>query len=137
MGWENYSEKRFKQIFRVSKGTFNLLLSKIGHKLQREVVTEDPIPPEFHLAICVNRLGRGDCIYSIAEMVGLGQSTVSTIVNEVDYEIVVCMWDEFLRAHSSELQLVLLLLLICFKLATYIATSKKANSSQRIKYNVT
>ena len=26
---------------------------------------------------------------------------------------------------------------ICFKLATYIAKSKKANSSQQIKYNVT
>ena len=102
MAWEKYSEKRFKQTFRVSRRMFNLLLSMIGHKRQREVVTEDPIPPEFRLAICLYRLGRGDYIYSIAEMVGLGQSTVSTIVTEVTYEIIVCMWDEFLRAYMPK-----------------------------------
>ena len=32
-------------------------------------------------------------------MVRLGQSTVSTIINEVTYEIVACMWDEFVMDH--------------------------------------
>ena len=96
MVWESYSDKRFKQTFRVNRGTFDIILSHIRHRLARETVTEVPISPEFRLAICLYRLARGDYIYSIAEMVGLGQSTVSTIINEVSEAIVTFMWDEFI-----------------------------------------
>ena len=102
MVWESYSDKRFKQTFRVNRSTFNIILSRIRHRLERETVTEEPISPEFRLAICLYRLARGDYIYSIAEMVGLGQSTVSTIINEVSEAIVTFMWDEFVGIHMPK-----------------------------------
>ena len=81
---------------------FNVILSSIRHKLERETVTEDPIPPELRLAICLYRLGRGDYYYSIAEMVGLAQSTVSTIVKEVCEAIITCMWKEHVESHMPK-----------------------------------
>lgn len=54
--WNTYSETRFKKTFRVSKATFNFILSRIEHDLQRDTVAEDPIPPAFRLAVCLYRL---------------------------------------------------------------------------------
>ena len=66
--WNTYSETRFKKTFRASKATFNFILSRIEHDLQRDTVAEDPIPPAFRLAVCLYRLARGDYFYTIAEM---------------------------------------------------------------------
>ena len=81
--WNNYSEARFKKTFRVSRSTFRYILNRIGPFLAIETVTEDPVSPELRLALCLYRLGRGYYFYTIAEMAGLGLSTVCSIVNEV------------------------------------------------------
>ena len=69
---------------------------------RKKIVCEDPISPEFRLAICLYRLGRGDYTYSIAEMVGLGRSTVTTIVNEVIEAIVSCLWTDCVSVHMPK-----------------------------------
>ena len=79
-GWfefiqDTYSDRRFKKTFRVSKATFQYILSHIGYDLEKETVTEIPISAEFRLAICLYRLGRGNYHYTIAEMAGIGLST--------------------------------------------------------------
>ena len=85
--WENvcntYSDVRFKKTFRVSRGTFNFILRRIEPFLIRQTVTEEPIPPALRLAICLYRLSRGYYFYTIAEMSGLGVSTISSICQEV------------------------------------------------------
>ena len=70
----------------------HFILSYITHDLERQAISEEPVSPECRLAICLYRLGRGDYTYTIAEMVGLGQSTVTTITNEVNQAIVNNMW---------------------------------------------
>ena len=80
--WSTYSDERFKKTFRISR-TFQFILQRIRHVLDRDTVTEEPISPEFRLAIALYRLSRGDYYYTISEMTGLGVSTVCTIVNEV------------------------------------------------------
>ncbi|XP_044165792.1 protein ANTAGONIST OF LIKE HETEROCHROMATIN PROTEIN 1-like [Acropora millepora] len=97
--WNNYSEARFKKTFRVTRGTFLYILSRIRHQLERQTVTEDPIFPELRLAICLYRLGRGDYFYTIAEMTGLGVSTVCTVVREVSQAIIDCMWEDSISKH--------------------------------------
>ena len=81
--WNTYTEKRFKETFRVSKATFQFILSHIRHDLERNNVTEDPISPEKRLCVCLYHLARGDYHYTIAEMAGIGVATVSTVVDEV------------------------------------------------------
>ncbi len=92
--WKTYSEARFKKTFRVSRVTFIYLLSKIRHKLERQHIAEVPISPEQRLGICLYRLGRGSYYYTIAEMSGLGISTVCSITQEVSQAIVDCLWKE-------------------------------------------
>lgn len=68
----------------------------------RQTKSEDPISPEERLAICLYRLARGDYYFTISEMVGVGLSTVSTIVHEVSEAIVEEMWDFTVSKHMPK-----------------------------------
>ena len=92
--WNSYSEERFKKTFRISRSTFRYILNRIGPFVARETVIEDPISPELRLALCLYRLCRGDYLYTIAEMAGVGVSTVCLIVNEVCQVLVDHLWSE-------------------------------------------
>ena len=102
--WNNYSEARFKKTFRISRSTFKYILNRIGPFLARETVTEDPISPELRLALCLYRLGRGDYLYTVAEMAGVGVSTVCSIVNEVCQVLVDHLWSECVSSHMPKTQ---------------------------------
>ena len=58
--WTVYSEKRFKKTFRMTRQTFSLIHDRIKDDLTKESVTEEPIPSQMRLAICLYRLSRGD-----------------------------------------------------------------------------
>ena len=92
--WGTYSDARFKKTFRVSRPTFNFILSRIRHRLLKQVITEEPISPEERLGICLYRLARGDYHFTIAEMVGRGVATVYNIVHEVSEVLVDELWTE-------------------------------------------
>ena len=104
--WHQYSDARFKKLFRVSRATFQFILSCIEHDLERETVTEEPISTAFRLAICLYRLKRGDYYFTIAEMTGLGVSTVCGVVSEVCGAIVDNLWKDCVQQHfpASEAQ---------------------------------
>ena len=97
--WSTYSEQRFKKTFRVSRETFSFILARIRHALERDTVNEEPISPECRLAIGLYRLARGDYYYTIAEMTGLGVSSVCTICSEVTRAIVENMWEDCVNKH--------------------------------------
>ena len=78
--WATYSDARFKKTFRISRSMFKFILNRNGPFLSRQTVIDEPLPPELRFAI---HLGRGDYLYTIAEMAGLGVSTVCNIVQEV------------------------------------------------------
>ena len=96
---QRYSKKRFKYTFKVSRTTLNFILSKIQHRIPKEYVTKDSIPPKQTLPICLYRLGHGDYLYTIAEMVGLAESTVFQIAVEVSKTIVEELWSEAVDRH--------------------------------------
>ena len=100
--WNTYSDARFKKTLRVSRATFQFILSHVGHVLQRQTVTEEPISPEERLGICLYRLGRGDYYYTIAEMVGRGVATVNSIVQEVCNVLVEYLWTESISSNMPK-----------------------------------
>ena len=100
--WTTYSDTRFKKTFRVSRGTFTFILNKIKHVLERQTLVEQPIPPELRLAICLYRLGRGSYYFTIAEMSGLGLSTVCTITKEVSQAIIDFLWNESVTKYMPQ-----------------------------------
>lgn len=100
--WTNYSDRRFKMTFRMSRETFRFKLQHVRHKLLRDTIIEEPITPECRLAIGLYRLSRGDYFFTISEMVGLGVSTVCTITKEVTIAIVENMWEQSVNRHMAE-----------------------------------
>ena len=103
-GWwdkvcNTYSDARFKKTFRVSRSTFDYILNRIEPFIIKQTVTVDPIPAGLRLAICLYRLRSGDNLYTIAEMSGLGASTVSLIVREVCQVLVGHLWNVTLSSH--------------------------------------
>ena len=97
--WNQYDDKRFKKNFRITKATFAFILDAIRSDLERETVNEIPISPEARLPVCLYRLGRGDYLSTLAELNGMGTSTVCTIVVEVCKSIVKHLWQPFVSAH--------------------------------------
>ena len=97
--WSSYSEKRFKRTFRIARTTFRFIHEKIKNDITKEHITEEPISTEQRLAICLYRLSRGDYYHIIAEMTGIGESTVCNIVREVAKAIVENLWAEFVESN--------------------------------------
>ena len=54
--WSTYSEKRFKETFRISRSTFLFILGRSRHLIEKDTITEEPISPECRLEICLYRL---------------------------------------------------------------------------------
>ena len=102
--WSSYSNKRLKNCFRVSRQTFLYLLEHLRNDLEKVSLTEDPIPPECRLAICLFRLGRGDYYHTISELTGLGTATVCNITLEVSKAIVKELWDKTVVKHFPKTQ---------------------------------
>ena len=103
--WTVYSEKRFKKTFRMTRQTFSLIHDRIKDDLTKESVTEEPIPSQMRLAICLYRLSRGDYYNTISELAGVGETTVCNIVREVAKAIIENLWEEFVEAkfpHSKD-----------------------------------
>ena len=98
--WTTYDNNRFKANFRVSRATFVYILTQIRSKIDKCPLTEDPMPVELRLAVCLYRLGRGDHIHTISELVALGKSTVCNIVLEVSAAIVEMLWEDTVKALS-------------------------------------
>ena len=94
-----YDDERFKYTFRVSRDTFEFILNKIQHRLQKQTITEVPISPEMRLAICLYKLGRGDYHYTIGEMTGIAQSNVCRIVIEVSELIAEVLWEDYVNKY--------------------------------------
>ena len=89
-----YNEERFKQAFRVSRATFKFILEKIESTITKEDTGLGAIQADERLAITLFKLGRGDYNYTIGEMTGYAESTISVIVKEVSNAIVELHWDD-------------------------------------------
>ena len=99
MVWSTYDNSRFKKTFRVTRQTFCYILENIRQDITKDQLTEMPISPECRLAICLYRLGRGDYLYTIAELFGVGLATIHVIVKEVCEAIVQGLWRKSVTNH--------------------------------------
>ena len=97
MVWKTYSEKRFKKTFRMTRATFSLIHDRYN-KIIKQNITEQSIPSELRLAICLYRLSRGDYYSTISELTCVGEAIVCIIVREVAKAIVKNLWGEFVES---------------------------------------
>ena len=99
IGWASYDEGRLKKAFRVSRSTFNFILKNIRSDIEKDFITKEPVSADCRPAICFYRLGRGDYLYTVAELFGLGVTTVHQFIEEVCEAIVRNMWKRSVQAH--------------------------------------
>ena len=65
--WASYSEKCFRNIFRMPRNVFTRILVKIEHELNTSVnTTEEPTSHACKLWICLYRVARGDYYYTLS-----------------------------------------------------------------------
>ena len=103
VGWWNtvnnlYNEERFKQVFRISRNTFHYILQKVGTAILKENTGVCSSSPDECLAITLYKFGRGDYNYTIGEMTGYAESTLSCLIKEVCQAIVKILWEEMLQS---------------------------------------
>ena len=89
-----YNKERFKEAFRVSRNTFHYILQKAGPAILKKDTVVGLISPDKRLAITLYKLGRGDYNYTIDEMTGYAESTVSCLIKDVCQAIVEILWEE-------------------------------------------
>ena len=104
-GWwetvrDNYDDERFYETFRMSRTTFYHILDEISDQIEKQRAVEEPISPDFRLAVTIYKLSRGDYIYTIGELCGLAKATVCTIVSETCKVIVDTLWNDTLKSIS-------------------------------------
>ena len=95
----NILGKRFKRTFRIARTTFSFIHEKIKNDITKQHISGKPISTEERLAICLYRLSRGDYYHTVADMTGVGESTVCIIVREVTEAIVDHLWTDVVESH--------------------------------------
>ena len=84
-------------IFTTKKGSNKYLeFLEIRFILLKEDAGVGSISPDKRLAITLYKLGRGDYNYTIGEMTGYAESTLSCLIKEVCQAIVKILWEEML-----------------------------------------
>ena len=69
-------------------------MQKVGPAILKEDTGVGSLSPDERLAITLYKLGRRDCNYTIGEMTGYAESTVSCLIKEVCQAIVEILWEE-------------------------------------------
>ena len=100
--WIYYTKATLKSSFGVTRGTFTYILDVSSLYLQRETLAEDPISPDERLASFLHKMGRGDYIHTVAELFGVGDSTVCNIVLEVPKLKIEVTWDVAVHFPTTE-----------------------------------
>lgn len=94
-----FDDHKFKNTFRVSRSTFNLIKSRIEHLARQETTFRSPIDIEKRLAITLYALGSSAEYRTIASLFGVGRTTVGEIVLEISTEVFKQFKEEYFNAY--------------------------------------
>lgn len=111
-GYQNWDEESFKKRLRVSRDTFEFILSEIKDLIVKEPtrMKPHPTPPATQLALCLYRLAHGCTFLTVGDLFGVAESTAHIIFQDVCKAIVGCLYDRFvylprnLQEWSQELE---------------------------------
>ncbi|KAF2304324.1 hypothetical protein GH714_029928 [Hevea brasiliensis] len=83
-GLANYPEEEFKEAFRMSKATFDMICDELHSFIAKEDTTlRNAIPVKQRVAVCIWRLATGEPLRLLSRRFGLGISTCHKLVLEV------------------------------------------------------
>ena len=83
----------------MSSTTFYYIINKIIAQIEKKVVTEVPIFPDFRLVVIIYKLSRSDYFYTIQEMCSQAKATVCTIVSGTLTVTRNILYDDTVKSH--------------------------------------
>ncbi|KAG8172947.1 hypothetical protein JTE90_024056 [Oedothorax gibbosus] len=86
---ESWSDKVFKDNFRINRTTFDLICEKLGPLYIRNRCVREAVPVGRRLAITLAKLGSSGELRAIANLFGVARSTACTIINHTCKNIAV------------------------------------------------
>ena len=88
------TKKGLFEAFRISRNKFHYIFQKVSPAILKDNTGVCSISPDERLAITLSKLRREDYNYTIGEMTGHAESTVSCLIKEVCQAIVEILWEE-------------------------------------------
>ncbi|KAF2564030.1 hypothetical protein F2Q70_00014242 [Brassica cretica] len=99
----DYPEDDFKNAFRMSKSTFNLICDELNSAVAKEdTALRNAIPVRQRVAVCVWRLATGEPLRLVSKKFGLGISTCHKLVLEVCKAIKDVLMPKYLQWPDEE-----------------------------------
>ena len=97
----NWSDREWKQNFRVSRATFNFLCRELKCFLERQHVVREPLSTEQRIAICLWRLGTNVDYRTISHLFGVGVSTVCVVLHDFCCAVVTHMAAKYIKVPTG------------------------------------
>ena len=90
-GFLNWDECEFKQRFRVTRETFNIILDHIREDIKKQPINLTPFPttPEQQLGLTLYRLAHGCSFSTVADLFGVSISLAGNTFNKVTRVLIV------------------------------------------------
>ena len=98
-----YDEDSHFKYFRMTRQTFDNLLSKVGPELLHAPTHKLPISPKERLAMTLRTLATGDSHQTVSFSYRVGKTTVSNIVRETCQAIIAVLEDECIPTINESL----------------------------------
>ena len=98
----SWTDREWKQNFRVNKATFSLLCRELRGRLTRQSTVRDPLSVEQRVAISLWRLGTNVEYRTISHLFGVGISTVCVVLHDFCQSVVDVMGLRYLSLPSED-----------------------------------
>ena len=98
----NWSDKEWKQNFRITRETYCYLCDKLQPYLQKQLAVREPLSVAQGVAITLWRLGTNVEYRTISHLFGIGLSTVCVVVHEVSQVIVEQLIAQYICVSSGQ-----------------------------------
>ena len=106
--YQNWEDDQFKERFRINRETFNFILQTIEPYITKTPtnIVPDPIEPEKQLALTIYRLAHGVSFLVIGDLFGISKSLAIKTFNHVVRELVIHLYNDYIKLPTSEEELV-------------------------------
>ena len=100
----NWDNEQFKPKFRLTKGNFNIILNRIEASVVKTPtnLVPEPIKPNRQLGLIIYKLAHGCTFTVIGDVFGISESLATQTFNHIVREIVVNLFDEYVKLPSTE-----------------------------------
>ena len=98
----NWSDKEWKQNFRITRETYCYLCDKLQPYLQKQLAVREPLSVAQRVAITLWRLGTNVEYRTISHLFGIGLSTVCVVVHEISQVIVEQLTAKYICVPSGQ-----------------------------------